>query len=268
MTRSGGSPAVSVLMGSYNAGGWLDAAVRSVLDQTFGDLELIVIDDGSTDGSGSRLRAIADPRLRVERQARAGLTRALIRAAGLARAPLLARLDADDLAAPDRLERQVAHLRAHPEIGLLGTAAREVAADGGERGLVRPPEDDGALRWALIRRNPFVHSSIVMRRELVERVGGYDATFPVAQDYDLWLRLSELTRLANLPDVLVARRLIPERVSAQRDSERLRAEARARWRAIRRGGYPPWCAVFVVRPVLALAAPRGIRRWLRAARGS
>jgi glycosyltransferase involved in cell wall biosynthesis len=262
------SPAVSVLMSSYNAGGWLDAAVRSVLDQTFGDLELIVIDDGSTDGSASRLRAIGDPRLRVERQPRAGLTRALIRAAALARAPLLARLDADDLSAPDRLARQVAHLGAHPEIGLLGTAAREVTADGRECGVVRPPEADRALRRTLIRRNPFVHSSIVMRRDLVERAGGYDATFPVAQDYDLWLRLSELTRLANLPDVLVTRRLVPERVSAHREAERLHAEARARWRAIRRGGYPPWCAVFVVRPVLALAAPGGIRRWLRAARGS
>ena len=250
-------------MGTHNAGPWLGAAVASVLGQTLGDLELIVIDDGSTDDTPRVLAAIRDPRLRVERQPRSGLTRALTRALGIARAPLLARLDADDVAAPDRLERQVAYMAAHPEIGLLGTAAREVDMHGHTCGLVRPPQDDRSLRRLLIRRNPFVHSSIVMRRELVERAGGYDAAFAVAQDYDLWLRLSELTRLANLPDVLVTRRLVPERVSARRENERLRAEARARWRAVRRGGYPPWCAVFALRPVLALATPPRLRRWLR-----
>lgn len=257
------SPAVSVLMGTYNAGPWVGAAVASVLGQTLGDLELIVIDDGSTDDTPMVLAARPDPRLRVERRPRAGLTSALTRALGLARAPLLARLDADDVAAPERLARQVAYLAAHPEIGLLGTAAQEVDVQGRARGIVRPPEDDRSLRRLLIRRNPFVHSSIVMRRDLVERAGGYDAAFPVAQDYDLWLRLSELTRLANLSDVLVTRRLVPERVSARRENERLRAEARARWRAVRRGGYPPWCAVFALRPVLALATPPRVRRWLR-----
>lgn len=250
-------------MGTYNAGPWVGAAVASVLGQTFGDLELIVIDDGSTDDTPMVLAALSDPRLRMERQPRAGLTGALTRALGLARAPLLARLDADDVAAPDRLERQVAYMATHPEIGLLGAAAREVDVHGRTRGIVRPPQDDRTLRRLLIRHNPFVHSSIVMRRELVERAGGYDAAFAVAQDYDLWLRLSELTRLANLPDVLVTRRLVPERVSARRESERLRAEARARWRAVRRGGYPPWCAIFALRPVLALATPPRLRRWLR-----
>ena len=200
-------------MATYNAAAWLGEAVASVLGQTFGDLELIVIDDGSTDETPVLLAALRDPRLRVERQSRSGLTGALTRALGLARAPLLARLDADDLAAPGRLERQRAYLAAHPEIGLLGTAAREVDPDGRERRIVRPPVDDRTLRRMLIRRNPFVHSSIMMRRDLVERAGGYDVAFPVGQDYDLWLRLGELTRMANLADVLVTRRLVPERGS-------------------------------------------------------
>jgi glycosyltransferase involved in cell wall biosynthesis len=252
-------------MGTHDAGAWLGAAVASVLGQTLGDLELIVIDDGSTDDTPAVLAAITDPRLRVQHQPRSGLTRALARALALARAPLVARLDADDLAAADRLERQLAYLAAHPEVGLLGTAAREVDVDGRECRLVRPPEDDDTLRRMLIRRNPFVHSSIVMRQDLAVRAGGYDVAFPVAQDYDLWLRISELTRLANLPDVLVTRRLLPGRVSARRESERLRAEARVRWRAVRRGSYPPWCAIFALRPLLALATPPSLRRWLRRA---
>ena len=148
-----------------------------------------------------------DPRLVVERQARAGLAVALNRALARARAPLVARLDADDVALPARLERQRAFLQAHPEVGLLGTAARVVDESGRDVDDHPPPEDDRAIRRALIRRNPFVHSSVMLRRALVSAVGGYDVSFAVAQDYDLWLRLSAVTRMANLAEPLVIRHL-------------------------------------------------------------
>ena len=260
------APTVSVVMGVHNGAPWVSEAVSSVLRQTAADLELIVVDDGSTDATAGVLAAVADRRVRVERQPHQGLTRALIRGLALARAPLVARLDADDLAAPERLERQRAFLDAHPDVGLLGAGAREVDVSGRELGLVRPPEDDGAIRRALIRRNPFVHSSVIMRRAVVERAGGYAAGFAVAQDYDLWMRMSPLTRMANLSEPLVVRRLLPGRVSAERDGARLRAEARIRWRAVRRGEYPAWCAVFALRPALALVLPPPLRRAIR--RGS
>jgi hypothetical protein len=96
-------------------------------------------------------------------------------------------------------------------------------------------------------------------------VGGYDERLAVAQDYDLWMRLASLTGLANLPDPLVTRRLLPGRVSATREGDRLRTEVRVRWRAVRRGDYPWWCTVFVARPLLALAAPPGLRALARRA---
>ena len=132
---------------------------------------------------------------------------------------------------------------------------------------VTPPADDAGLRRALIRYNPFVHSSIVARRALLGRAGGYDERLPVAQDYDLWMRLSRLTRLANLAEPLVVRRRLPDAVSVQREGDRLRAETRVRWRAVRAGTYPWWCAVFAARPVLALALPLPVRRAVRRARG-
>ena len=259
-------PAVSVLMAVRDGAPWVADAIRSVLGQTLGDLELIVVDDGSTDGTGELLAGVADARLRVERRAPGGLTRALNHGLAVARAPLIARLDADDVAARERLERQVAFLAAHPDVGVLGSAAREVNGDGREVRVVRPPADDAALRRALIRRNPMVHSTATMRRALLERVGGYDPSFAVAQDYDLWIRLAGVTRLANLPEALVVRRLVPGRVSVVRDAARLRAEARARWRAVRAGAYPAWCVVFAARPLLALALPGPLRRALRRAR--
>jgi glycosyltransferase involved in cell wall biosynthesis len=262
---SGPTPAVSVLMSVYNGAPWIAQAVASVLAQTDGDLELIVVDDGSTDATPGLLAAATDPRLRVERQSRTGLTRALNRALGVARADLVARLDADDTALPERLARQRAFLAAHPEVGLLGTAAREVDGGGVPVRVVQPPVDDAALRRALIRANPFVHSSVMLRRALLARAGGYDETLAVAQDYELWMRLAGLTRLANLSEVLVERRLGEGRVSVEREEDRLRTEARVRWRAVARGAYPPWCALFALRPMLALALPRPLRRAVRAA---
>jgi glycosyltransferase involved in cell wall biosynthesis len=261
------SPRVSVLMAVHDGAPWVKDAVGSVLGQTLDDFELIVLDDGSTDATPELLSAITDRRLRVERRSHAGLTRALNAALQLARAPIVARLDADDIALPERLARQVAFLDAHPEIGVLGSAAREIDAEGRDVRVVRPPQDDGALRRALIRRNPMVHSTVAMRRCDVEAVGGYDPRFVVAQDYDLWIRLAAVTRLANLAEPLVLRRLLPGRISVARDAERLRAEARARWRAVRAGAYPPWCLAFVARPMLAAAVPGTLRRALRRARG-
>jgi glycosyltransferase involved in cell wall biosynthesis len=254
-------------MGVRDGAPWISKAIESVLDQTLADLELIVVDDGSTDATSTLLSAVRDPRLVRARQPRAGLAVALNRALDRARGPLVARLDADDVALPTRLERQCAFLQAHPDVGLLGTAARVVDEADHDVAVIRPPEDDRAIRHALIRRNPFVHSSVMLRRALATAAGGYDASFPVAQDYDLWLRLSAVTRMANLPELLVVRRLVAGRVTAARDDERLRAEARARWRAVRRGLYPPWDALFAVRPLLALALPGSLRGSLRRALG-
>jgi glycosyltransferase involved in cell wall biosynthesis len=261
------APAVSVLMGVRDGAAWISRALASVLAQTLTDLELIVVDDGSTDATAALLSGVRDPRLVVERQAPAGLTVALNRALARARAPLIARLDADDVALPARLERQRVFLQGHPEVGLLGTAARVVDESGRDVEITRAPEGDLAIRRALIRRNPFVHSSVMARRVLIAAVGGYDVSFAVAQDYDLWLRLSAITRMANLAEPLVVRHLVAGRVTVARDGERLRAEARARWHAVRAGAYPPWGALFALRPLLALALPGALRGPLRRALG-
>ena len=259
-------PAVSVVMAVFDGAPWVGAAVESLLGQTLGDLEIIVIDDGSTDATPDVLASIRDPRLRIERSARQGLTRALNRALDLARAPLVARLDADDLALPERLARQRQYLDAHPGVGLLGTWARELDPAGREVAILRPPVDDAAIRRALIRKNPMVHSSVMMRRSVLDRAGRYDLSFPVAQDYDLWMRMARIARVANLPELLVIRRLPPGRISAVRNNARLLAEARVRWRAVRSHAYPWWCVVFALRPVTALALPVAWRRALRGPR--
>jgi glycosyltransferase involved in cell wall biosynthesis len=259
------APAVSVLMTVYNGEPWLEEAVESVLGQTFADFEFIAVNDGSTDRTGTILDARRDPRLKVVHQSQAGQTRSLNRSLRLATAPLLARIDADDVALPERLARQVAFLEANPGVGLLGTGCHEISPAGEILRTISPPADDVAIRRALIRWNPFIHSSVVFRREAVEAAGPYDERFAVAQDYDLWLRMSRVTRMANLPEPLVLRRLAPGQLSSARDSTRLRDEVVAKLRALRSGTYPLWCAAFLVKPLCALALPGPMRRLLRRA---
>ena len=127
-----------------------------------------------------------------------------------------------------------------------------------------PPCDDHTLRRALWRSNPFIHSSVLFRRALVDAVGAYDESFAVAQDYDLWLRMSRGTRLANLDEPLVLRRLAPGRMSYARDTTRLRDEVVAKLRALRSGAVPAWSAVFMARPLGALMLPTPLRRAARA----
>ena len=162
---TGPTPRVSVVLAVRDGAPWVGDAVRSILGQTLTELELVVVDDGSTDDTPQTLARFADARLRVARRTQLGLTRSLNEGVSLARAPLIARLDADDVAAPERLARQLAFLDAHPEIGLLGTGAIEIDATGREVGRVVPPAADADIRRALIRRNVFVHSSVVMRRQ-------------------------------------------------------------------------------------------------------
>ena len=260
-------PLVSVVMPVRNGEAWLARSIASILTQSYERLELIVLDDGSADRSGEIAASTGDSRVIVMREPARGLTASLNRAIAWSRGPLIARMDADDVSRPDRLARQVELLASRPDVGMVGTGCVEVAVTGEIVRTVRPPERDEAIRPLLIRANPFVHASVVMRRKALEQAGGgYDESFPVAQDYDLWLRLSAVTRLANLSDPLLVRHLVPGRVTAERDDDRLRAEARARWRAVRRGTYPPWCAAYALRPLLALALPRPLRRLARRGR--
>jgi glycosyltransferase involved in cell wall biosynthesis len=249
----------------YNGEPWLGEAVDSILDQTFEDFELIVVDDGSNDGTPETLSRRAGPRLEVIRQRQTGQTPALNRALGQARAPLIARMDADDVALPERLARQVAFLGAHPSVGLLGTGCHEISPEGGILSTHVPPVDDGTLRRALIRKNPFIHSAVMFRRSVLDAAGLYDEGFVVAQDYDLWLRMSRVTLLANLPDPLVLRRRTPGQLSSARDTTRIRDEVVAKMRALRRGTYPPWYAMYLGKPLCALALPPPFRRVLRRA---
>lgn len=202
-------PAVSVLIPVRNCASYLDEALESLAAQTFTDFEIVVVDNGSSDGTRDILRAWArrEPRLRAFRLRRPGLARSLNYAASKARAPLLARLDGDDIAAPGRLAAQVRAMRARPALGLLGSGAEMIDSLGRPIGALDRPTADAAVRRFLRAGCAFVHSSVIMRRETFLAAGGYRKGLNVAEDYDLWLRMAEHCEIANLPDRLVSYRV-------------------------------------------------------------
>lgn len=242
-------PRVSVLLPVYNAGNFLAETLRSLLTQTFEDFELIAVNDGSTDDSLDILRAAAagDDRVRVVTRANTGLVVALNEMIDLARGEYCARMDADDIALPHRLERQVAFLDANPEVVCLGGAIELID----ERGtpLHRPAPvcgDDAVQREALRGRTPICHPAAMFRAEAVRRVGGYLHDAYPAEDLDLWLRLGEIGGLDNLPETILRYRLHDASISVrkrERQIAKMRLACERAWarRGIRDGlflGHP------------------------------
>lgn len=198
------APRVSVVMPFRDAGGFIEEAVRSVLDQTYRRLELIALDDGSSDNGPEIVERIAqsDSRVRLIREGARGFVRSVNRGVELARGEYIARMDADDACLPERLAQQVAFLDAAPDVGVVGGQILAILDDAT---VIPPwwidnPLEHDAIVQALAQRNSIYHPTALIRRSVLEAVGGYRPAFTVVQDYDLWLRLAERTRLANLPN--------------------------------------------------------------------
>ncbi len=196
-------------MSVYNGERFLREAIESILAQTLSDLELVVIDDGSTDSTPQLLAGYAatDSRIAVHRQPNQGLAVAINNGVRLARAPLIARLDADDVALPDRLRLQCDFLAGHEVVALVGGAVTFVDDRGRSFAEWRYPQTDAEIRKAFQYTTPFVHSAVVLRKRAFELVGGYRPLFRSVLDLDLWFRIAEQYELANLPDCVVRYRI-------------------------------------------------------------
>lgn len=237
------SVSVSVVVGVRNGGDALGASLASVLSQAGPALELIVVNDGSTDDTARRLEALAaaDPRLRVRHQSAQGLTVALRQGCAEARGEFIARHDADDLSLPDRLARQVARLRAEPELAFVSCWCRALGPRDELLWEVTPPAERQAATQALVDggHGPPHHGSVLMRRAAYERAGGYRPQFYLAQDSDLWLRLAEQGAFAHEPAFLYAFRVTEHSLSARHSRTQLRlGELSRECHAARRAGRP------------------------------
>jgi len=217
-------PRISVIMSVYNGQRHVSKAIDSIIAQTFSDWQFLIVDDASTDGTAVILKdyAAKDGRIKIiTNPENLGLTKSLNIAIGRAEAEFLARQDADDISTPARLEKQLSYMEQHPEVAVVGCLGEIRNADG----IVRKSKDrkfSGAgMKRYLAKHNVFIHGSVMMRKSCLAKVGFYREFFRYAQDYDLWLRLSEHFDLAILPEHLYWYSLGEEAISA---SQRLMQE--------------------------------------------
>jgi GT2 family glycosyltransferase len=229
---------VTVLMAVYNGAAYLEPAVESIRRQTYRDFEFVIVDDGSTDGSGAILQRIAtqDPRIRVIHGKHEGISATRNRGLARARGTIVVCMDQDDISMPDRIERQLAYLAEHPDVAAVGTALRLINKDGDP---IAPPTQypltlEAIQQGLVMGYCSLGQPTVAMRREAVVAVGGYRPAFDTAEDYDLWTRLSEHHPLANMPDVLVDYRWHGENATARRRRDQALAAQIARLAAAER----------------------------------
>ncbi len=246
-------PAISVLMPVYNAERYVAQAVESILSQTFADFELLITDDGSSDRSLKILQRYAaqDSRIKLTSQPNRGLVKTLNQMLLEARGELIARMDADDISMPDRFARQVEFLRLHPDVVCVGGAYDLIDEVGWVLShLLLGEDDDEIQRFALAGMTPINHPSAMFRRDTILQVGGYDEAFWPAEDLDLWLKLGEVGKLANLPDTVLQYRQHHQSVSERKQQEQnyqKRRACEAAWK--RRGIEGTFTATAPWRPV-------------------
>ncbi len=207
----------------YDAMPYLPEAVDSILGQTHKEFEFLIINDGSNDGSAEYLATIKDKRVKVLHQENKGLGATLNRIIELCQTKYIARMDADDIALPERLERQLAFMEAHPEVLMLGTQIMFLCNKNTVRHIVAPLDHDGIVRALTQGRVAAIcHPTIMCRTDAARHVGGYRIRV-VGEELDFFLRMSEMGQVANLPDVLLHYRINADSVVMRR------------WHEVRRG---------------------------------
>lgn len=252
------APLVTVTMPAYNSERWIGAAIDSVLSQTLRELELIVVDDASTDATPDIVAGVADARVTLVRLERnAGSAAARNRALAMARGEFVAMMDSDDVALPHWLARQVAFLRDNPECGLRGAW---VQACGERDGVWTPYADHDHIKADLLFRCGMNHNTVVFRRAEFEKLGlRYDASFRVAQDYELWSRCIDRVRFSNAQEVLVNYRIHDRNVSFSRKDDVLAVAKVVRCRQLRKLGIEPSEQEFETHQTLGEYGPSGPR---------
>lgn len=217
-------PRVSVVMAAYNVALYIEQAVTSILQQTYTDFELIVIDDGSTDGTWEVLERLAsqDARIRLARNLEnMGISHTRNRLTEMARGDLIAVMDSDDWCLLDRLEKQVTYLDQYPEVGVVGGQILYYWEKDGKYSPSYPlfALTPGHAAWTLHFSRPVLHPTVMMRRSLLVDIEGYRPEFDVAHDCDLWQRLSHHTKFANLPDIVVYYRRHESNITRRRRNQ-------------------------------------------------
>jgi glycosyltransferase involved in cell wall biosynthesis/uncharacterized radical SAM superfamily protein len=213
-------PKLSVVMSVYNGEEYVESAIKSILTQTYHNYEFVIVDDASTDDTRKILKKFDDPRIKIIKNFKnIGLTKSLNKGILATKGKFIARMDADDISLPHRLEKQIYFLDNNVEYALVGSSYYRINANGETCELIDVLNDDKDIKKGLRTQNWFGHGSVMMRRDAILEAGGYDEAFKYAQDYDLWLKLSENNKLANMEEPLYCWRCTESSITHKNGTE-------------------------------------------------
>lgn len=217
------NPEISVVMSVYNAEKYIHASIESILNQSFSNFEFLIVNDGSTDLTFFEIKKFAeiDSRIKVINQENIGLTKSLIKAIKMSKGQYIARMDADDVSSINRFCLQLSYMKKNQNVGMLGSCVKIIDANGKKILNKKLPKSNKIIRKRLQYGNQFVHGSVMFTRDIYFAAGGYDENFRYSQDYDLWLRISKLSKCANFPKYLYYLRVHHHSISNKKSDAQL-----------------------------------------------
>jgi len=256
-------PKVSVLISVFNNEKTLDRCLESIFSQSYRDFEVVCVNDGSSDTSleiiGRWAEKIGPDRFfLIKNSENIGLTKSLNLAIEKARGEYMARIDADDFWNKTKLEQQVAFLESHPEVGILGCNFANVYKNGKEK-YFTTDETDAAIRKNIFKKNPFSHSCVVARLDLVRKTGGYDEAIRYGQDYELWLRCLPFTKFHNLQEFLCTR-IIGTGNSLKKQKQQMSQNMKTKLKYIRKYRYGLTNYAYLIEPLIIYLTPEALKK--------
>lgn len=259
-------PFFSIILSINNGENFIEDCFNKIFDQTFTDYELIVIDDASTDNTLNKIYTWV-PKFRnltvLRNGINRGLTYSLNKGIGIAKGQYIARIDVDDLWHPEKLMKQYDFLKNHHNVGVLGTNGHAIDKIGNYVRKTILPEDDIGIKKRIFKRNPFIHSAIVIKRALLNMHGGYNNRFKYTQDYELWLRLYDKTVFHNLQEPLVFKRILDDNISATKWKYQLQTTIHIRFNFYRSRKVPFYYYFLLLPDVAKSCLPTKSKIWKR-----
>jgi len=213
------NPKISVLMSVYNGDKFINQTIDSILIQTEKDFEFIIINDGSTDNTEKIIKSYKDERIKYFFNNHKGLVNSLNKGLIVSNGRYIARIDADDISHPSRLKEQSDYLDKHKDTVICGTWAKKINENGEDIGIFNyPPEDHSAIKKYLIKHNPFIHSSVMFKKEVLKKTYNYIGFFKHVEDYELWTRILKLGIGHNIPKTLIYYRIHDNQITKRKSN--------------------------------------------------
>lgn len=259
---------ISILISAYNEERNIDRCFESVKNQTFQDFEIICVNDASQDQTLEKLKkwqsifGLEKFRL-INNTENIGLTKSLNLALGQARRKYIARIDADDIWLPDKLKKQVAFMEANPEYGIIGCNYINVFKNNPATKKVITHKTDDEIKRKIFQRNPFAHSCILARKEIIEKAGCYDENIRYGQDYDLWLRCLPLTKFYNLQEFLCERLVSGDGISIRKQNAQMRQSIKTIVKYIKKHRCFWTNYFYLLEPLMIILLPKFIKNLKR-----